>query len=138
MPHETIRDWIRSVERAEPREQWIMLCFLAGREVGVDRDELGAALRRAELLLVTGGDPRRELELYGRAVTSLAADLDDPAAREELAGGLRSLELETAGLRGAAEALRLLKGDPDLAWQCYACALLAEELADEGEETEAS
>ena len=52
---ETIRDWIRSVDRAEPTDQWTMLCFFAGRGVMVDEDELGAAIRRAELLLAAGG-----------------------------------------------------------------------------------
>jgi hypothetical protein len=128
-----VRDWIRSVERAETQEQWIMLCFLAGQRVELDEDELNAALRRAELLLATGGDPRRRLELFGRAVDSLAADLDGAAARVALEAGLRDLEREASGLRGAGEALRLLLRDGDLAWQCYACALLAEELAAEGE-----
>jgi hypothetical protein len=128
----TVRDFIRSVERAGQEDQWIMLCFLAGRSVRLDPDELKAALRRAELLLATGGDPRRELELFGRAATSLAADLDEPGARARLTAGLEALGTEAAGLRGAGEALRLLLRDGDLAWQCYACALLAEELADEG------
>lgn len=134
MARTTTRDWIRTLERAEPQEQWIMLCFLAGRDLGLDPAAVNAALRRAELLLATGGDPRRELDLYGRAVDSLVADLDTPAARERLQAGLRALAPEAAGLRGAEEALRLLLRDADLAWQCYACALLAEELADEGEE----
>lgn len=108
-----------------------MLCFLAGREVELDEHELNAALRRAQLLLATGGDPRRRLELYGRAVTALAADLDAPAARAQLADGLRALEPEARGLRGASEALRLLRRDRDLAWQCFACALLAEALDDD-------
>ena len=36
------------------------------------RREANGALRRAELLLAAGGDPRRGLELVGRAVTSVA------------------------------------------------------------------
>jgi hypothetical protein len=128
----TIRDWLRSVERAEPEEQWTLLCFLAGTEVELDEAEVNAALRRAELLLATGGDPRRRLELYGRAVTAVAEDLDAPAARAALGSGLALLASEAEGLRGAQEAIGLLRRDPDLAWQCYACALVAEELADEG------
>jgi len=130
MARETVRDWIRSVERAEPEEQWTFLCFLAGRRVTIDPDELNGALRRAELLLATGGDPRRRLQLYGRAVTAIAEDLDAPAARSELAAGLEALAAQAEGLQGAGEALRLLRADPDLAWQCFAMALLAEELAD--------
>jgi hypothetical protein len=131
MPKNSLRDWVRSTEHASPEEQWVLLCFLAGRSVTVDAAELHAALRRAELLLAAGGDPRRPLELYGRAVTALAEDLDDPTLRSELAAGLVALQPEIEGLRGATEALRLLGRDGDLAWQCYAMSLLAEHLADE-------
>ncbi len=130
MPKGSLRDWVRAAERAEPHEQWALLCFLAGRNVALDGAELDAALRRAELLLATGGDPRRPLELYGRAVTALAEDLDDPASRAQLAAGLDALAPEVEGLRGATESLRLLDGDADLAWQCFAMSLLAEVLAD--------
>ena len=126
-----MRDWIRSVERAAPEEQWALLCFIAGQAVTLDAAEVNAALRRAELLLAAGGDPRRAVELYGRAVTALAEDLDTPMGRADLRSGLERLEPEARGLRGASEALRLLQRDPDLAWQCFAMALLAEELAGE-------
>jgi hypothetical protein len=132
VPRRTIRDWLRSVERAEPEEQWTLLCFLAGADVQLDEAEVNGALRRAELLLATGGDPRRRLELYGRAVTAVAEDLDAPAARAALGEGLERLAAQAAGLRGAQEAIGLLLRDSDLAWQCFACALVAEELADEG------
>lgn len=130
MPRETTRDWIRSLERADPEEQWTILCFIAGRGVVLDEAEVHGALRRAELLLATGGDPRRRLELYGRAVTAVAEDLDTPAARVQLAEGLAKLMEEARGLRGASEALRLLLRDGDLAWQCFACALVAEQIAE--------
>ena len=130
-PAVNLRDLIQATERAEPPEQWALLCFLAGRNVTLDEHERDAALRRSELLLAAGGDPRRPLELYGRAVTALAEDLDDPAARAQLAAGLDTLTPAIEGLRGAAEALRLLGRDGDLAWQCYAMALLAEELGGE-------
>ena len=131
MAKNRVRDWVRSTEHAPPEEQWALLCFLAGRSVTVDEAELHAALRRSELLLATGGDPRRPLELYGRAVTALADDLDEPTLRAELAAGLEALQSEVDGLRGATEALRLLGRDRDLAWQCYAMSHLAEHLADE-------
>jgi len=131
MPKNRLRDWVRSTEHAAPEEQWVLLCFLAGQSVTVDAAELHAALRRSELLLAAGGDPRRSLELYGRAVTALADDLDDASLRAELAAGLVALQPELEGLRGATEALRLLGRDGDLAWQCYAMSLLAEHLADE-------
>ena len=88
-------------------------------------------MRRAQLLLATGGDPRRSLELYGRAVTALAADLDDPARRADLQAGLTALAPAVEGLRGVGEALRVLVGDADLAWQAFAMAVLGEALADE-------
>ena len=126
---DSIRAQLRAAERADPEQQWVLLCFIAGRHVTLDVDERMAVLRRAELLLAAGGDPRRPLELYGRAVTAIAADLDTPGARTELGVALGQLAEATADLRGASEALRLLSNDPDLAWQCFAMALLAEELA---------
>jgi hypothetical protein len=131
MARETIRDWVRTLERAAPAEQWTMLCFLAGREVVVEEDELNAAVRRAELLLAAGGDPRRELDPFGRAATALADDLDTPERRAALGQGLAGLQEEVAGLRGARESLVVLLGDPDLAWKAYATALLAESLAED-------
>ena len=131
MARETIRDWVRSLERAEPTEQWTILCFFAGRGVAVDEDELNAAVRRAELLLAAGGDPHRPLDPFGRAATALADDLDAPERRAQLRAGLESLRQEVAGLRGARESLGLLLSDDDLAWQTFATSLLAEALADE-------
>lgn len=128
---ETIRDWVRSVERAEPDEQWAMLCFFAGRAVAVDEDELNGAVRRAELLLAAGGDPRRRLDPFGRAATALADDLDTAERRAQLRAGLEALVGEVEGLRGAREALALLLSDGDLAWNAYATSLLAEALAEE-------
>jgi hypothetical protein len=105
-----------------------VLCFLAGRRVTLAPEEANGAVRRAELLLAAGGDPRRRLELHGRAVTALARDLDATDRRRELAEGLAALEPHVAGLRGTAESLHALRADDDLAWQCFAAALLADEL----------
>jgi hypothetical protein len=131
MSQKQVRDWLSSVERVEPEEQWSLVCFVAGRSVELDPELLNGALRRAELLLATGGDPHRDPELYGRAVTALARDLDSPAARAQLRSGLEALQADAAGFPGAGEALRLLLRDPDLAWQSFALALLAGELAEE-------
>jgi hypothetical protein len=128
---DTIRDWVRPLERADPTEQWTMLCFFAGRSVDLDEDELNAAVRRAELLLAAGGDPRRPLDPFGRAATALADDLDTPERREQLQTGLEALRTEIAGLRGAREAVGVLLADPDLAWKAFATSLLAEALAGE-------
>jgi len=108
-----------------------MLCFLAGRAVPLDEDELNGAVRRAELLLAAGGDPHRALDPFGRAASALAEDLDTPERRAVLRRGLEALRDEAAGLRGARESLRLLLADADLAWRVYATSLLAEELAQE-------
>jgi hypothetical protein len=136
---ETIPDWFLSLERAEREEQLVMLCYVAGHDLDVDTAEANGALRRASLLLVSGGDPRRRLELSGRAVSSVASDLDTPQRRQQLAAGLAALEAETLALDGAAEtldgaaeALGVLRADEELAWRCFAAALLAEELGSEG------
>jgi hypothetical protein len=125
---ESVRDVLRLLEPADPEEQRTMLCFLAGRHVELDRAEVNGTLRRAALLLASGGNPRRRLELYGRAVTAIAQDVDTPERRRQLETGLAALESEATDVRGVTEALRHLQGDPDLAWQCFAAALLAEEL----------
>lgn len=119
------------MERAEAEEQWTVLCFLAGQRVTLDEEEANATLRRAELLLAAGGDPRRRLELYGRAVTAVAEDLDEPGRRAELRAGLEDMQPEVEGLRCMGEALALLLRDVDLAWQSFAMALVAEALADD-------
>ncbi len=108
---------------------WAPLAYLAGIELEVDADERHAAFRRAELLLATGGDPRRPVELSDRAVETVALDLAAPARRAELAGRLGELAEEAHGLPAVSEAARLLQADPELAWLVYAWAILAEHLA---------
>ena len=105
------------------------LAWLAGQEVELDRDELRAALRRAELLLAAGGDPRREVDLDGRAVESLAADLGDEDARGSLEDALARLTADSEGLAAVSDGLARLRAQPDLAWRCYAGALLADAIA---------
>jgi hypothetical protein len=124
-------DLLRSLEGMTAEERWPVLCFLAGRAVEIDPNELNGAIRRAELLLAAGGDPRRALELDGRAATAVAADLDAPGRREQLRASLERLQRDAQGLAGTDEALQRLIGDDDLAWQCFALALLAGELAEE-------
>ncbi len=123
-----MRDVLEQLE-ASGAEAAIPLAYLAGAGVELDRGEAHAALRRAELLLATGGDPRRELDPDGRAVTAVAADLDSTAARAALRGGLESLAPSAAGLPRVAAALEALLADGDAAWRAYACALLADALA---------
>ena len=109
----------------------VSLAYLAGAEVELDSEEANAALRRSELLLATGGDPRRALDPDDRAVATLAADLDSAPARARLLTALGQLATEAEGLPRVAGELARLRADPDEAWRAYACALLAEALADD-------
>ena len=128
-----VRELLETLEAsgAVGDELRVPLAYLAGTGVDLDTDDLNAALRRAELLLATGGDPRRGLELDGRAVGSLAADLDAPERRAALADGLERLRVNREGLPGVGEALRSLLGDGELAWRSYASAILADALSDD-------
>ena len=112
----------------EPVEVEVSLTLLAGQGVEIDEDELSAARRRAVQLLATGGDPHRELDPEGRAVTALAADLETPVRLESLAAGLASLRETVDGLQGVSERLERLIEDEERAWRWYACTLLGEEL----------
>ena len=105
------------------------LALLAAPEGVVAPAELGPPLRRAMLLLAAGGDPHRELELDGRAVTALAGELDRPERRAQVSRGLEALRPEADGLAKVSPALEELLLDASLAWQAYTSALLADELA---------
>jgi hypothetical protein len=107
------------------------LAWLAGQGIELDEEERRATLRRAELLLATGGDPRRELELDGRAVTAVAEDLDEPGARDQLEDSLARLAAASEGLTAVSDGLARLRAQPDLAWQSYACAVLAEAIGED-------
>ena len=108
-----------------------VLVWLVLSEVPVDEAELGAARRRALLVLAAGGDPHRELVPDDVAVARLADELDDPERRAALAAALDGLAADAEGLVAVTDALDALRGDPELAWRVYALALLADELADE-------
>jgi hypothetical protein len=99
-------------------DELVPLAWLAGRELGLDEDELRGPIRRAMLLLAAGGDPTRDdaLDLDGRAVTSLAEELHSPQRVQRLVEELHELGADV---------------DPELAWSAFACSLLAEELADD-------
>lgn len=119
-------------EQLEPQSQSgaeAPLAFLALQEVELDAAELAAALRRSVLLLASGGDPRRELDLQNRAVGALAADLADAQARASLLAALGRLRAAAAGLPSVSAALEALLADEELAWRWGALALLADELA---------
>jgi hypothetical protein len=129
-----VRAALEQLEGLQPGPSlWAPLAYLAGIGVEHDPDERYAAFRRAELLLATGGDPRRPVELSDRAVETVAEELATPSRCAELAAGLARLEPQAAGLTSVGEALRLLGSDPDLAWRVYAWALLAEHVAGDEE-----
>ena len=106
------------------------LALVAREGVTLDAGTLAAAIRRALLVLASGGDLHRELALDDRAVTVLAADLDDPTRRAELEAALRELRSTADDLPEAATALDALLSDGDRAWRALAAALLADELTD--------
>jgi hypothetical protein len=109
----------------------VSLILLAGRSVDLDADELRAGRRRAVQLLAAGGDPRRELDPEGRAVTALAEDLDTPDRRAALVAGLASLRPTVEGLPNVSARLDRLAEDNALAWRWFACTLLGEVLVEE-------
>ena len=125
-----MRGLLERLEELPPDGLLPTLAWLAGQELELDPDEVRAAIRRAELLLAAGGDPRRELDLDGRAVTALADDLDDPAARDRFEDALARLTADSEGLAAVRDGLARLRAQPDLAWRTYAGALLAEAIGD--------
>lgn len=132
-------DWVEQLERdlatngdALPTAV-VTLAAIAGRAIGHDEDELHGATRRSLLLLAAGGDPARGLDLNGRAVESLADELDAPERREALMAAIVQLRAEVAGYPHLSEALHGLLDAPEIAWRAYACSLLAEELAGDDE-----
>lgn len=127
----------RILEELEPAlREWgdgqacAMLALVAREHVSLPADELEASLRRAVLVLASGGDPHRELELDGPAVTRFAEELESPTRRTDLQDSLRALRDQADGLPRATFLLEALIEDSDLAWRSLAVALLAEELGD--------
>jgi hypothetical protein len=130
----------RILEELEPSlRQWgdaqacAMLALVAGEQVSISDEELQSALRRALLVLAAGGDPHRELELDGPAVTRFAQELDSHTRRAALEASLGALSEEAAGLPRASFLLQALIEDRDLAWRSLAVALIADELGDTDE-----
>jgi hypothetical protein len=111
-------------------ERWVSICFVAGREVAIDPDELNAALRRAFVVRAVGGDPQRELTIDEDAVVRLAAELETEERREQLQLGLASLRDLGRGRPEVEETIVTLIAAPDLAWRAYCTGLLADELAE--------
>jgi hypothetical protein len=91
--------------------------------VPLDEAERSAAIRRALFVFAAGGDLHRDPRLDDPAVLELARDVDSPERRAALAAAVEQLEAEPL----LVERLR----DPQLAWQAFACGLLADALGDE-------
>ena len=109
----------------------VSLVLLAGRGVDLDEDELRAARRRAVQLLAAGGDPHRDLDPDGRAVTALAKDMNTLERRAALESGLESLRPTVGGLAHVSARLERLVDDDDLAWRWFSCTLLGEVLVED-------
>ena len=110
---------------------WTALAYVAAQGIDFGAD-LNAARRRAVLLLATGGDPRRGLDLDGRAVTALASDLDASSRRQLLERRLIALREEAEPFPQVRDALDTLLANSELAWRALAAALIAEDLEDDG------
>lgn len=138
MSEDALEAWLGQLEQAvaagEDPGADVALVYLVREDVLLDEDELHGALRRAVLLLATGGDPRRGLELDGRAVTALADDLDAPAHRAELVVALADVAELLVGLPCLLARIAALCADPDRAWRTLALALLADELDDDDDD----
>jgi hypothetical protein len=106
------------------------LAYVAVQSLELDEAEAQGARRRALLVLASGGDPRRELEPDGRAVSVLAGELDSADRRRGLQAALERLRQGAEGLPAVSLALDGLLADGTRAWRWAVCALLAEELAD--------
>ncbi|MGH3044832.1 MAG: hypothetical protein ACRDM2_08895 [Gaiellaceae bacterium] len=128
--------WLLDLERALADDEGtevlatglVVLATVAGRDVHLDVDEARGASRRALLLLSTGGDPARGLDLHGRAVASLADDLRTVDRQIALEEGVKELRVQAEGLPHVSEALHALVEAPDVAWRAYAAGVLAQEL----------
>lgn len=119
------------LQEASPDGAAAMLALVAVEKVGFDADALAGAVRRALLVLASGGDLRRELSLDDRAVAGLAADVDHPDRRAELEAALRELRAKAEGLPSGAATLDALLDDPERAWRALAAAVLADELTED-------
>jgi len=109
-------------------ESVVLIAYVAAADIAIPEDELKGATRRAMLLLAAGGDPLRGLDLDGRAVVSLAEELETAERLEALTRGLAALAEQSRSLQHARAAVEALQDTPDVAWRAYAAALLAEQL----------
>jgi hypothetical protein len=126
-----LEDLERGLAGGSAEEPEAVLALIAGRDVELEPDQVRGAQRRGVQLLAAGGDPQRGLEVDGRAVGSVAADLDTAERRRDLSSGLESLRQTAAGLPQVLGRIDALAADPDAAWRWFALTVLAEELSAE-------
>ena len=125
---EGVEEVLSRLEAGELGDPLTVLAYVAGQEVELPEAEVNEARRRALLLLAAGGDPRRELEVDGRAVKALAVDLYTEDRRARLGAAVDDLVLLARELPRVREAALYLAREGDLAWRLFALGLLAEEL----------
>jgi hypothetical protein len=129
-----MRERLEQLEESglDPRssELLVVLCWLVREQVSVPPHELNAARRRAMFVLAAGGDPHRDLALDSVAAERLAAELETPDRRAELAAALERLAAPAADLPAVLSAVEALRAEPELAWRSFALALLADEIAE--------
>ena len=124
-----LEDLERGLAAGSAEEPEAVLALIAGRDVELEPEEVRGAQRRGVQLLAAGGDPQRRLEVDGRAVGSVAADLASAERRRVLSSGLDSLQETAAGLPHVVAQVESLAANPDAAWRWFALTVLAEELS---------
>ena len=112
-------------------EALMSLALVAGQQIPVPDDELRGGVRRALLVLVAGGDPNRGLDLEGRAVATMAEDLDSPFRRQALAAGIADLRDQAGERTAVVEVLDVLRDDDELAWRAYSAARMVETISED-------
>jgi hypothetical protein len=130
-----VRERLEQLEQSglDPQsgELLVLVCWLVREQIEIAEPELNAARRRAMFVLAAGGDPHRDLALDSIAAERLAAELDTPDRRAQLAVALEELVAPADGLPAVLSALEALRAAPDLAWRSFALAILADEVAGE-------
>ena len=116
-------------EEGDQGEALIAIALAGGREIEIDEDELNGAVKRSLFVLAAGGDPSRGVDLHGRAVETIAEDLDSPFRRKILMAGLQDLRARAGRRAGVVAVLAELESDPELAWRAFSAARMAQLLS---------
>jgi len=114
-----------------PNEAAAVLGYAASVELALDDAALAGPLRRALLLLATGGDPHRELDPSGRAVQALAEELRELVPDDALARAYAHVRAQARDLPVLDGVAAVLEADPGAGRTALALALLGGELAGE-------